>query len=296
MSDGVDRFQRIEKSGTAYGDVEVYKAKDKETGEFVSLKRIRLEAEDEGIPSTTLREIAVLRLLKHTNIVELNDVIHSEGQIYLVFEYVERDLKRFYQASGPTPLEPALVKSFLYQILSGVDHCHSRGVMHRDLKPQNIFVSRDGRLKISDFGLARSFVPPVIRPFTHEVVTLWYRAPEILLGCKIYALPIDIWSIGVVLAEMVTKTPLLPGDSEVDELFKIFRVLGTPSEETWPGVTHLPDWSPNFPIWPTLALRKIVPGLSADGVDLLQAMLTMDPSRRPGSVWCLQHRYFDEEA
>jgi serine/threonine protein kinase len=110
------------------------------------------------------------------------------------------------------------------QMLRGLHFCHVRGVMHRDLKPQNILVSKDGRLKLADFGLARAFVPP-IRPFTHEVVTLWYRAPEILLGCKTYALPVDIWSVGTILAEMVTKRPLLPGDSEVDELFKIFRFV-----------------------------------------------------------------------
>jgi cyclin-dependent kinase 1 len=110
------------------------------------------------------------------------------------------------------------------QMLRGLHFCHVRGVMHRDLKPQNILVSKDGRLKLADFGLARAFVPP-IRPFTHEVVTLWYRAPEILLGCKTYALPVDIWSVGTILAEMVTKRPLFPGDSEVDELFKIFRFV-----------------------------------------------------------------------
>lgn len=114
------------------------------------------------------------------------------------------------------------MQSFAHQLLKGMEYCHLRGVMHRDLKPQNILISKDGKLKLADFGLARAFVPP-IRPFTHEVVTLWYRAPEILLGCKTYALPVDMWSIGTIIAEMVTKKPLFNGDSEIDEIFKIFR-------------------------------------------------------------------------
>ena len=128
--------------------------------------------------------------------------------------------------------------------------------MHRDLKPQNILVSRDGQLKLADFGLARAFVPP-IRPFTHEVVTLWYRPPEILLGSQSYALPVDIWAIGAMFAEMCTKRPLFPGDSEIDELFRIFRLLGTPNESSWPGVGMLPDWNDDFPKWPTLKLTSV---------------------------------------
>ena len=150
-------------------------------------------------------------------------MVQSEGRLYLVFEFVDRDLKKYFEACEG-PLSSQLIKSYMIQLLRGLEYCHVRGVMHRDLKPQNILVSKDGRLKLADFGLARAFVPP-IRPFTHEVVTLWYRAPEILLGCKTYALPVDTWAVGTILAEMVTKRPLFPGDSEVDELFKIFRYV-----------------------------------------------------------------------
>lgn len=290
----MDRYQKIEKNGHVgegtYGVV--YKAKDKQTNEFVALKRIRLEVEDEGIPSTTLREISVLRQLKHPNIVELSDVVQSEGRLYLVFEFVDKDLKKYFEACDG-PLSPQLIKSYTHQMLSGLHYCHVRGVMHRDLKPQNVLVSRDGRLKLADFGLARSFVPP-IRPFTHEVVTLWYRPPEILLGCKTYALPVDVWAIGTMLAEMVTKRPLFPGDSEIDEIFKIFRILGTPNEEVWPGVTALQDWNEDFPVWPALQISRFAPSLCDSGIDLLEQLLAIDPRRRISCKEALNHPFFSD--
>jgi serine/threonine protein kinase len=219
-------------------------------------------------------------------------VIQSEGRLYLVFEFVDKDLKKHMEACEGN-LSPRTVKSYTYQLVKGLEFCHVRGVMHRDLKPQNILISKDGCLKIADFGLARAFVPP-IRPFTHEVVTLWYRAPEILLGCKTYALPVDMWSVGVILAEMVTKRPLFPGDSEVDELFKIFRLLGTPDEESWPGVTSLQDWNDSFPIWPVLNISGLVPGLSHAGIDLLDSFIQLDPKLRMSAQESLRHHYFHD--
>jgi serine/threonine protein kinase len=290
----MDRYQRIDKNGHCgegtYGVV--YKAKDKQTDEFVALKRIRLEVEDEGIPSTTLREIAVLRQLRHPNIVELNDVVQNEGRLFLVFEFVDKDLKKYMEATqGDLTMET--IKSYTYQLLAGLEYCHVRGVMHRDLKPQNILISKDGVLKIADFGLARAFVPP-IRPFTHEVVTLWYRPPEILLGCKTYALPVDMWAVGTILAEMSTKRPLFPGDSEIDEIFRIFRVLGTPNEETWPGVTSLQDWNSSFPVWPSLQLSRLVPKLCEEGTDLMEQLMMIDPRRRLSAVEAMKHPYFKD--
>ena len=138
------------------------------------------------------------------------------------------------------------LQSYMFQMIAGLNFCHARRILHRDLKPQNLLIDRSGALKLADFGLARAFGIPV-RTYTHEVVTLWYRAPEILLGQQQYSTPVDMWSIGTIFAEMVMKCPLYPGDSEIDELFKIFRTLGTPNEELWPGVSKLPDYKPTFP-------------------------------------------------
>ena len=154
-------------------------------------------------------------------------------------------------------------------MMEGIEFCHSHGVMHRDLKPQNILISDTETLKICDFGLARAFVPPM-RAVTHEVVTLWYRAPEVLLGEKVYSLGVDTWSAGAVIAEMVTKRALLNGDSEIDEIFKIFELFGTPTEETWPGVTSIRDWNAHWPIFSKKSLSRVVLNFCDSGIDLLE--------------------------
>lgn len=271
----------------------MYKALDKQTEEIVALKRIRLEVEDEGIPSTALREISLLRELSHENIVKLMDCVQADGRLYLVFEFLDRDLKK-YMESCTGLLPPVLVKSYLFQCVRGLAFCHARGVMHRDLKPQNLLVSRDGRLKLADFGLARSFCPP-IRPLTHEVVTLWYRPPEILLGSQTYAPPVDVWAIGTIFVEMVNKRPLFPGDSEIDQVFKIFRQLGTPTEEMWPEVTQLQDWNASFPKWYKSNFAKsVLDNLESSGVDLLEKFLAYSPRDRISAKDALNHEYFND--
>jgi len=291
----MERYQKIEKNGGPIGDGTygvVYKGIDLWTDALVALKRIRIETEDEGVPCTTLREIAVLRQLKHPNIVSLTDVVQSSYRLYLVFEFMDKDLKK-YMDSVEGPLDHDIIKSFTYQMVNGLEYIHSRGIMHRDLKPQNLLVSHDGVLKIADFGLARAFVPP-IRPFTHEVVTLWYRPPEILLGEKTYALPVDMWGVGAILVEMVNKRPLFPGDSEIDELFKIFRVLGTPNATHWPEALDLPDFNPSgmWPQWPALSLSTIVPTLEPAGLAMLEGLMELDPKDRLSASECADHAYF----
>lgn len=208
-----------------------------------------------------------------------------------MFEYLDQDLKRF--MDSVTSLRPMLVKSYLFQLINGIAFCHSHRVLHRDLKPQNLLIDRTGKLKLADFGLARAFGIPV-RHYTHEVVTLWYRAPEILLGARKYSTPVDIWSIGCIFAEMVMRTPLFPGDSEIDQLHKIFQALGTPTEEMWEGVSGLPDYSDRFPNWRSRHIAETVRNLDVHGLDLLAQMLIYDPVKRISAVAALSHPYFHD--
>jgi len=287
----MDRYYKIEKIGEGTYGV-VYKAKDNVTNQIVALKKIRLEAEDEGVPSTAIREISLLKELSHPNIVSLCNVVHEDNKLYLVFEYLDQDLKKYMEMCGKN-LHYMLVKSYLQQLIKGIAHCHSHRVLHRDLKPQNLLIDKKGVLKLADFGLARAFGVPV-RTYTHEVVTLWYRAPEILLGGKQYSTPVDIWSIGCIYAEMVTRCPLFPGDSEIDQLFRIFRCLGTPNEEMWPGVSQFADYKTTFPQWSPVPLKTAVEGLDELGLDLLSKMLTYEPSKRISARDALRHPFFDD--
>jgi len=288
----MEKYQKLEKIGEGtYGIV--YKAKDKKTQELLALKKIRLEAEDEGIPSTAIREISLLKQLQHPNIVRLYDVVHTEKKLTLVFEFLDQDLKKYLDACGDNGLEPETVKSFLYQLLQGVAFCHHHRVLHRDLKPQNLLINTEGELKLADFGLARAFGIPV-RNYTHEVVTLWYRAPDVLMGSRKYSTPVDIWSVGCIFAEMVNGRPLFPGSSENDQLMKIFKTLGTPNKKAWPQVAELPDFKENFPQYPAQPLKKVCRRLDTTGLELLSRMLQFDPSKRISAENAMKHPYFKD--
>ncbi|CAL9083704.1 unnamed protein product, partial [Musa textilis] len=312
----------------------VYKAKDKATGQLVALKKTRLEMDEEGIPPTSLREISLLQLLSRSiYIVRCADPpspllnveqVKKNGKpiLYLVFEYVDTDLKKFIDSccrgSNPRPIpSPVIQQSFLYQLCKGVAHCHGHGVLHRDLKPQNLLVDKEkGILKIADLGLGRAFTIP-LKSYTHEIVTLWYRAPEVLLGTTHYSTGVDMWSIGCIFAEMVRRQLLFPGDSELQQLLHIFRfvflpikflpdlsvvslsrlkkkfgLLGTPTEEQWPGVGLLRDWH-EYPQWKPQNLAHAVPALEPEGVDLLSKMLQYDPANRISAKAAMEHPYFD---
>ncbi|ODQ61262.1 hypothetical protein WICANDRAFT_83446 [Wickerhamomyces anomalus NRRL Y-366-8] len=292
----LSNYQRLEKVGEGTYGV-VYKALDtKHNNRVVALKKIRLESEDEGVPSTAIREISLLKEMRDENTVRLYDIIHSDShKLYLVFEFLDLDLKKYMESiPAGVGLGADMIKRFMMQLVKGTAYCHGHRILHRDLKPQNLLINKEGNLKLADFGLARAFGVP-LRAYTHEVVTLWYRAPEILLGGKQYSTGVDIWSIGCIFAEMVNRKPLFAGDSEIDQIFRIFRILGTPNEEVWPDVTYLPDFKPTFPKWNRKDIQQAVPSLDPAGIDLLESMLVYDPAARISAKRALTHPYFMED-
>uniref|UniRef100_A0A0N5A841 Cell division protein kinase 5 n=1 Tax=Syphacia muris TaxID=451379 RepID=A0A0N5A841_9BILA len=288
----MQKYEKFHKVGEGtYGTV--HKAKNVETQEIVALKCVRLDDGDEGVPSSALREICLLKELKHENIVRLYDVFHSDGLLTLVFEYCDLDLKKYFDSLNGL-IDQQVVRSLCYQLLRGLAYCHAHNVLHRDLKPQNLLISHTLQLKLADFGLARAFGIPV-RCYSAEVVTLWYRPPDVLFGAKLYNTSIDMWSSGCIFAEMANSgKPLFPGADVDDQLKRIFKLLGTPTEESWPSFSNLPEFKP-MPVYrSSVPFSQIVPELSLVGRDLLQKLLVCNPANRIDADSALRHPYFTE--
>lgn len=291
----VEEFQCINRieEGT-YGVV--YRARDKKTNETVALKRLKMEKEKEGFPITSLREISTLLKAQHENIVTVKEIVVGSNmdKIYIVMEFVEHDLKSLME----TMKQPFLigeVKCLMQQLLRAVSHLHDNWILHRDLKTSNLLLSHKGILKVGDFGLAREYGSP-LKAYTPVVVTLWYRAPELLLQTRQYSYPIDIWSVGCIFGELLTMKPLFPGKSEIDQLNHIYKELGTPNDTIWPGYSELPLVKKikfNEHKYNNLH-NKFQQKLTKLGTALMNKFLTYDPSKRITSEEALKHEFFKE--
>uniref|UniRef100_A0A665VXY9 cyclin-dependent kinase n=1 Tax=Echeneis naucrates TaxID=173247 RepID=A0A665VXY9_ECHNA len=268
----------------------VFKGRSKLTDNLVALKEIRLEHE-EGAPCTAIREVSLLKDLKHANIVTLHDIVHTDKSLTLVFEYLDKDLKQYMDDCGNI-LSMLNVKIFLFQILRGLAYCHRRKVLHRDLKPQNLLINDRGELKLADFGLARAKSVPT-KTYSNEVVTLWYRPPDVLLGSSEYSTQIDMWGVGCIFYEMAAGRPLFPGSTVEDELHLIFRLLGTPIEDSWPGISSIDEFkSYKFPKYKAQPLINHAPRLDTDGIDLLMSFLKYESKKRISADEAMRQPYF----
>lgn len=218
----------------------VYRGYSHVMGRSVAVKEIRINPE-EGLPFTAIREASLLKALRHANIVILHDIVHTKNTLNFIFEFVQSDLSKYIEKHS-NGIRLHNVRLFLYQLLRGLAYCHDRHILHRDLKPQNLLISAAGELKLADFGLARAKSVPS-RTYSHEVVTLWYRPPDVLLGSTSYTASLDIWGVGCIFTEMISGVATFPGSKDsVDQLDKIFRIMGTPTEATWCGVSKLPKY------------------------------------------------------
>lgn len=288
----VSSFQKLEKIGEGTYGV-VYKALEKQTGRFVALKKIRPESENEGIPATTIREILILKNLKHSTIIDLIEVIHNDDKMYLVFEYLETDLKKLIDEYGKKNMhfDKYISKKMSFQLCTAIAFCHSRNIFHRDIKPQNILVDSDFNIKLADFGLGRAASIP-LRNYTAQIITLWYRPPELLLGHQYYDASVDVWSLACIMFEIEALIPLFMGDSEIDQLYKIFSILGIPTNNEWDGVEALPNYSKATLTVKPKGLGSMIQDSTLEV--LISKFLVFDPLKRMSAAEALEHEYFSE--
>jgi serine/threonine protein kinase len=288
MSALFDDVSRIGK-GT-YGVV--FRARLRKTGEVVALKEIALQSASEGIPCTALREIGVLQNVSHPNVVRLKMVYRTSARLTLVFEHCPGDLQQ-YMALHSNCLPRADVLGFSAQLLRGLAAIHARGIIHRDVKPQNLLIGRDRVLRLCDFGLARVMGIPFCE-LSADVVTQWYRPPEILLKLGDYGLGVDVWSAGCVIAEMATSLPLFPCQRDYEQLVRIFGMLGIPREQDWPGARESPAFPTQRDVVVGMGLREVMRGCDPLLVDLVERMLCVNPAARISAEEALRHPVFAE--
>ncbi|KAG2244156.1 hypothetical protein Bca52824_094014 [Brassica carinata] len=290
-----DSFEKIEKIGSGtYSNV--YKAKDLLTGNIVALKKVRCDVKERESLRFMAREILILRRLDHPNVIKLEGLVTSRmsSSLYLVFRYMHHDLAGLV-ASPDIKFTKQQVKCYMKQLLSGLEHCHSRGVLHRDIKGSNLLIDDEGVLKIGDFGLATCFDPRRRQQMTNRVVTLWYRAPELLHGVVEYGFGIDLWSAGCILGELLTGRPIMPGRTEVEQLHRIYKLCGSPSEEYWRKI-KLPSTRKHAQHRPLpqykRRIREVYKDFSHEAVSLMDTLLALDPAERKTAASALMSDFF----
>ncbi|OMO98919.1 hypothetical protein COLO4_13625 [Corchorus olitorius] len=290
-----DTFEKIDKIGSGtYSNV--YKAKDMVTGKIVALKKVRFDNLEPESVKFMAREILILRRLDHPNVVKLEGLVTSRMScsLYLVFPYMEHDLAGL-AASPVVKFTEPQVKCYMHQLLSGLEHCHNRGVLHRDIKGSNLLIDDGGVLKIADFGLATFFDPNRKHPMTSRVVTLWYRAPELLLGATDYGVGVDLWSAGCILAELLAGKPIMPGRTEVEQLHKIYKLCGSPSDEYWKK-SKLPNatlFKPREPY--KRCIKETFKDFPPSSIPLIDTLLAIDPTERLTATAALRSEFFTTE-
>ncbi|KAM3301840.1 putative serine/threonine-protein kinase [Capsicum chacoense] len=287
-----DTFEKLDKIGQGtYSSV--FKARDLTNNKIVALKRVRFDNMDPESVKFMAREIVILRRLDHPNIIKLQGLVSSRSScsLYLVFEYMEHDLTGLASVPDIKFTEPQM-KCYMQQLLSGLDHCHSRGVLHRDIKGSNLLIDNNGILKIADFGLATFFVQHQSVPLTSRVVTLWYRPPELLLGASHYGVAVDLWSTGCILGELYAGKPIMPGRTEVEQLHKIFKLCGSPSDHYWKKekLHHSTAFKPLHPY--RRRIGEAFKDFPPSAVGLMDTLLSIDPELRGTAVGALASEFF----
>ncbi|BAT89438.1 hypothetical protein VIGAN_06039100 [Vigna angularis var. angularis] len=271
----------------------VYRCLDPASSNVFAVKQIAIIGSFQGVPSSIIREVSLLKELHHENIVRLLKVyVKGERHVNLVFEHFQGDLHDYIRYKRYRNY--AIIKSFMQQILAALEFCHSRKILHRDLKPGNVLVDEPNlQIKLADFGLAREFRDDI--SYTDQLGTAWYRAPEMLFDNCQYSSPIDLWAAGCVFAEMLIGGPLFITNKNRDELEAIFRLLGTPTEDTWPGITQLmPSLHNKYPKYNPVGMDKLFPQLEESGQNLLARLLCLNPIERISASAALNHDYFKD--
>ncbi|XP_032406864.1 serine/threonine-protein kinase MAK isoform X9 [Xiphophorus hellerii] len=284
----MNRYTTLKQLGDGtYGSVLM--GRSNESGELVAIKRMKRKFYS-WEECMNLREVKSLKKLNHANVVKLKEVIRENDHLYFVFEYMKENLYQLMKDRRKLFPE-SVIRNISFQILQGLSFIHKHGFFHRDMKPENLLCMGPELVKIADFGLAREIRSKP--PYTDYVSTRWYRAPEVLLRSSTYSSPIDLWAVGCIMAELYTLRPLFPGNSEVDEIFKICQVLGTVKKMDWPeGYQLASAMNFRFPQCVPTNLKTLIPNASKEAIALMQDFLQWDPKKRPTAVQALRYPYF----